>query len=66
MRRRIVYNKRQSEIFYFMGLIMEFIRVTGENIEKSIYAVQFQIITMFRCLQKKRGLMKDLMTDWSF
>ena len=34
MRRRIVYNKRQSEIFYFMGLIMEFIRVTGENIEK--------------------------------
>lgn len=34
MRRRIVYNKRQSEIFYFMGFIMEFIRVTGENIEK--------------------------------
>ena len=39
---------------------MEYIKVTNENIEKSIYVVQFLITKIFKYLQKKHGCQNDL------
>lgn len=45
---------------------MEFIRVTGENIEKEHICCAISNNNDVQVSSKKRGLRKDLMTDWSF
>ena len=45
---------------------MEYIKVTSENIKKSIYAARFLITMIFRSLQKRPGCQSGLERAWFF